>query len=712
MRRNLFFYACLLFTVFCQNVLAETVKKEEIALGVYKLTLGNPEPFTPYVLSETKPDIKAMSEMRKGQLPFELRDIIINRTKRGCSVAIPLSDKEQLYGFGMQIGSFEQRGLKKRPIVNDHPLNNLGYTHAPQTFYVSTAGYGIIINTARYTTFHCGSNSLDGSAVRLSDDKTIKMDPKDLYKSQGSGNYVFVDIPNTEGIEVFVIEGTNIRDVVERYNLLSGGGCLPPLWGLGLKYRVKGDFNETQVQTMGDYFRKKAIPCDVLGLEPGWQTAAYSCSYVWSDRFPHARDMIGKLKENGFRVNLWEHAYIHPSSPIHQSMRPYAGNFLVWNGLVPDFSISEARGIFSAYHQNLVNEGVSGFKLDECDNSNIAEGNATWGFPDMSVFPSGMDGEQMHQLFGSLYLKTMDSLFRKNNLRTYQDYRSSGMFMSSVPGTLYSDIYGHEDFIQMISNASFGGLLWSPELRESANEEELFHRLHTVLLSPQAVINSWYLQNPPWMQYDKDKNNRGEFLSNVEEMEDNARKLINTRMSLIPYLYAAFNNYRTRGTPPFRPLIMDYPDDLKVRSLYDQYLIGDGIMAAPLYREGNTRKVYFPEGVWYNFNTNEVYQGGKEYEIRTSFSEMPIYVKAGTILPLAEPIQSVKDGVIFNITCHVYGNNAVDCVLFEDDGISYDYENGMCNELILSVKGENGSVTRKGNFKKERYHINNWVFID
>lgn len=68
-------------------------------------------------------------------------------------IEAPLEDNEQIYGFGLQFETFGQRGLRKRPIVNDNPLNWLGYTHAPQTFYVSTKGYGILVNTARYTTF-------------------------------------------------------------------------------------------------------------------------------------------------------------------------------------------------------------------------------------------------------------------------------------------------------------------------------------------------------------------------------------------------------------------------------------------------------------------------------------------------------------------------------------------------------------------------------
>lgn len=707
------FTLCWMAILLSFSAYSQQIRKTEIAPGIYKLSIGQSEKFTPFRYSTSEPRRQAMSGMPDGDLPFNIEEVTIRVTKRGCSVAVPLKDNEEIYGFGLQMGSFTQRGLKKKPIVNDNPLNNLGYSHAPLPFYVSSAGYGILINTARYTTFYCGTNTLKGPKVIRS--QTASQQPKTstdaLYKSQTNGQCVFIDVPNTDGIEVFIIKGPEIRNVVERYNLLSGGGCLPPMWGLGLKYRCKGDFDAGKVMKMADYFRDKNIPCDVIGLEPGWQTASYSCSYVWNrKRFSDPIAMCRELKQKGFEVNLWEHAYVHPSSPLYDKLQDLSGNFLVWDGLVPDFSLPKAAGYFGDYHKQLIKDGVGGFKLDECDNSNIGRGDANWGFPDMSVFPSGMDGEQMHQLFGSLYLRTMNDVFRSINQRTYQDYRSSNLFMSSVPATLYSDTYDAKEYIQMICNAAFGGLLWSPELRESSSADELFHRLQTVLLSPQAVVNGWYLEHPSWLQYDKEKNNRSEFLSNVDEMEQTAKSLINARMSLVPYLYAAFYKYHKDGTPPFRPLVMDFPHDPRVRSIDDQYMIGESILAAPLYEKGDMRKVYFPPGKWYDFNSDKVYTGGQEYNIAFKLSELPLFVKEGSVIPIAAPVQHISATTVFTITCNVYGHNADSTMLFEDDGISNNYEKGLYNTVTLKVEGNGGKVIRSGNFKSTRYRIENWVF--
>ncbi len=89
---------------------------------------------------------------------------------------------------------------------------------------------------------------------------------------------------------------------------------------------------------------------------------------------------------------------------------------------------------------------------------------------------------------------------------------------------------------------------------------------------------------PPWLQFDRGKNERGEFLPEAKQYEEYARTLINLRMELIPYLYAAFHTYQQEGTPPFRPLLMDFPKDERLRTISDQYMIGDGLMAAPCMR--------------------------------------------------------------------------------------------------------------------------------
>ncbi|MCU4165914.1 TIM-barrel domain-containing protein [Carboxylicivirga caseinilyticus] len=581
--------------------------------------------------------------------------------------------------------------------------------------YISTNGYAVLINTARYTTFYCGTlNPKEDAHSKTTENNKTALSTDELYANQSPVNgAVVADIPIAKGIEIFVFSGPDMINAIQRYNLFSGGGCLPALWGLGVKYRVKGDSKDTDVYKTARYFREHQIPCDVIGLEPRWQTAAYSCSYVWNDEtFPEPQHLIDSLQKQDFKINLWEHAFVHPSSPIHDDLLELSGDYRVWNGLVPDFSLNKTREIFGGYHNNtFVLKGIAGFKLDECDNSNLSEGSATWSFPEVSQFPSGMDGEQMHQMFGLLYARVFNDIYKKNNKRTYLDYRASGPFASSLPASLYSDTYNHSEYIRMISNSGFGGLLWSPELRESNSDTELIRRIQTAVLSAQTLINSWYLSNPPWLQYNKDKNNRYEFLKNAKELEDLARIQLNFRMSLISYLYTAFVRYHLKGIPPFRALVLDYPHDEKVLDVWNEYMIGENILATPLTGDSDTRTVYLPEGIWYNYNNNQKYEGGKSYQVSFSLAEIPVFIKAGSILPMATPVQSVSENTRFEITCKVYGKSNSEFTLYEDDGISYDFDNGKYNTVFLSWKNLKGKVSRSGKYNK-RYLIKKWELIE
>ncbi|GAA4318768.1 glycoside hydrolase family 31 protein [Mucilaginibacter gynuensis] len=704
-------FTLILFIALQINAFSQTV---DLATGVKKITSGTADKFTPYSFCTEKPMTTALDKLPAGKLPFNISDIRININERGVVVEIPLDDSEQLYGFGLQIGSFNQRGLRKRPIVNDNPLNDLGYTHGPTTFYVSNKGYGILINTSRYTTFYCGTTDKLKNKANTKADGKGGNSVEELYKNDNAaaGN-VTVDIPGAKGIEVFVFEGPDVKSVIQRYNLFSGGGALPAIWGLGVKYRVKADFTQNQVNKMADYFRVNHIPCDVLGIEPRWQTASYSCSYVWNkDFFPSPQGFIDTMKAKGFRVNLWEHAFVSPSSPLYEPLKNKAGNYLVWNGLVPDFADTAASNIFAAYHKKtFVDEGISGFKMDECDNSNIAFGNATWSFPELSQFPSGIDGEQMHQVFGVVYQKAIYNIYKEMNQRTYLDVRASNAFASSYPAALYSDTYEHDEYIRMILNSGFSGMIWSPEVRESNTIKDFMRRSQTAVLSAQTLYNSWYLQNPPWLQINKEKNNKNELMDNAKEIEADVRTLLNFRMSLVPYLYNAFADYRLKGIPPFRALVMDYPQDKNTFNLSDEYMIGDCILAAPLTEKQDERKVYLPAGTWYDYNTNQKYEGGKHYTIKPSLTQLPIFIKEGTILPLAKPVEHVAANTKFEITCYVYGN-ATAATLFEDDGLTFNYEKGNYNTVNLLWNNGKGAVTRSGKFKNTRYIIKKWQVIN
>lgn len=674
---------------------------EQIAKGIWKMVFGEPERYTPEYFRAFPIKREAVR-----QVPLSRRadikesDIRCKAAERGITLTLPMKAEEDIYGFGLQLQSFNQAGKRRYMKVNSDPVSDTGEGHAPVPFYVSSAGYGLFADTFRYVTFLMGTNSARGKSrgMEAENGRHEEFSEAALYalKKAEEERRIVIDIPVAKGVTLYLFEGS-FMEAVQRYNLFSGGGCLPPMWGLGMWYRVYGGGSQEDVMRLADSFREEKMPVDVLGLEPGWHSHSYSCTYKWSDLFPDPEGLIGEMRKKGYRLNLWEHLYVYPKAPFYEELYPYSGDYEVWNGLVPDFALKEARRIFADYHREaFVKKGIAGFKLDECDNSDYNPSN--WGFPDASEFPSGMDGEQMHMAVGVLYQNLIYSIYRKENRRTYSQVRSSGALAAPLPFVLYSDLYDHKQFIRGIVNAGFSGLLWCPEVRDCANGDDLLRRLQTVVFSGHALINGWRLPNPPWKQTDIEGNLAGQEMPEAAYYTEECRKLFELRMSLLPYLYSAYVEYYQTGKPPVRALLMDYPEDASARMTDDEYLFGESMLVCPLtYGDGVSRRAYLPHGNWYNFFTGEKVSGGKEMEAHADYNQIPVFVKEGGIIPLAKPVLSVKRDIVFEMEVKIFGEGDGKFVLYGDDFETFDYEENLDMVILEKRPGQELAITRKGN---------------
>ncbi len=691
----------------------------EVASGVWKISFGTPEKFTPEKFRDEPIQIEGFKTLPKAaKLPFKLTEIRCRIKKGRTIVYVPCNNSdEQIYGFGLDSGAFEQKGMRKFLSVSDSNFGRSGISHGPVPYYVSTKGYGIYVDTARIPFVHVANlMPSDGniSAKKPTGTGTLKTSVEQLYEGQkvvGRTEVVF-DIPGAKGIDVYVFAGPSLKTAVQRYNLFSGGGSLPPMWGLGLKYRTYTSGDSNSVMNVAKSIRQLNIPCDMLGLEPGWQSHAYSCSFLWSnERFNKPQVLIDNLNDMGFRVNLWEHAYIHPTSPMFASLKDKSGDYLVWGGLVVDFADSRASKIFADYHEDMfVSKGISGFKADECDRQFIGEV-MPFNYPYCSTFPSGIEGDQMTQLYGYLYQHSINSVFKKRNLRTWGDVRATTAIASPLPFNLYSDTYGFDEYLRQLVNSSFAGLLWSPEVRQADSLNELLNRIALSSFGHQMCLNPWWIPNPIWSQYNKSKNERGELLP-VDEQTQNAEKIaaiVNQRMSLIPYFYSAFYRYYLEGVPPIRAIVMDFVKDKRTWTIDDAFMFGDSMLVAPLHNTDLSRKVYLPKGAdWIDMHTGDKYHGGTVVTKDLVAGQTPIFIKNNSIIPLAQPVQYVADDTVFKITAKIYGDQPRSCILYEDDGISYNFKNGKFNKLQLKWSSAGGNVIKSGNFDRQRYQIISW----
>ncbi|MDR3691574.1 MAG: glycoside hydrolase family 31 protein [Fimbriimonas sp.] len=663
-------------------------KAQEVFPGIWRIRMGTPEKFTPLAFRSAAPDRGGLNRMPKVSASPILPDSVsAHRSDRGCEIVLPLGKDDKIYGLGLNTANFELSGHRAWVVPSDHPEDDTNESHAPDPFYVSSAGYGVYVDTARYATFSVGIAST---------------------KDEPAKRTVVIDVPTAKGVDVYVFAGPSTLEAVQRYNLFAGGGSVPPLWGLGMAFRGKGDSSAEDVRKLAKSFRADDIPCDIFGIEPGWQTQTYSSSFVWNKpRFPDPDRFIGQMHDLGYRMSFWEHPFTHPSSPIHEALKPFAGNYLVWNGLVPDFATKGGRDVFVGRQKEvLFSKGVDSLKIDEVDSQPFHHDR--WSFPDTSVFPSGLDGEQMHSMFGILAQQALLQPLTDKNLRTWGLVRNSHALSAPLPYTLYTDSYDHKCYIRGLAKTGFGGHMWTPEVRDASSVEDLIRRIQTVIFSQYAMVDCWYMKMPPWLQIDADKSNAGVVMPEAPETTRLVRDLFRLRMSLVPYLYSAFNEYHRDGKPPVRALILDFPADPETAHVDDQFMFGPSLMVAPMIAGQAQRSVYLPKGVWFDYFTGERLEGGRKIEVSKPLAQLPLYVKADAMIPLAEPVGHVGKDTTFRIRVKVYGDHPAPFTLFEDDGETNDYAKGAQNRIELSWGGSSGVVKRSGEFSGRRYEIVGW----
>lgn len=691
--------------------------------GVWRLTIKEPQGITPLSWMGVNPQEEALNQMPQVQPPFAWDNIQLEEVGGSLILSFPLGLTEKLYGTGLQLLRMNQRSRTRFLRVNSDPKQDTGETHAPVPFYVSDHGYGVWVDTSRIVTMHLGSTlkKEDTQHDVIRDRNTDRS-----WTATPVASRVEIRLPS-EGADVYIFGGPTLSDVVARYNLFCGGGVLPPKWGLGFWHRVPTLYNEEQVLEEAEQFRLHEMPCDVIGLEPGWHSHSYPVSYEWEkSRFPEPERFVNKMKDNGFRINLWEHPFVSPESELYAELEALSGSHTVWGGLAPDYSLTDAASLYKKQHEEQhVNIGVSGYKLDECDGSELT--NHSWMFPGHAQFPSGLDGEQMRQMYGLMFQKMTTDLFRSKNIRTYGLVRASNAAASTMPYVLYSDLYDHKQFIRALCNSSFSGLLWTPEVRKAKNAEDWVRRMQTVCFSPLAMLNAWGDGTKPW---------------SFPEVEGIVRHYIKLRMRLLPYLYTAFARYREQGIPAFQamPFVMS-PTEIaeaeargdseagiqvlnttdaaygkkKVREWDDQYMVGDALLVAPLVEGETEREVLLPFGLWYGLESGKRYTGGRVIRVQACLEQIPIFVKSGSVIPMMPALPHVPaPGTQVPMEFIHFGSESGEGHLYDDDGETFDYEDGTCIWRKAIVKlNPDGTYTGElvgSNEEQTSYYEISWRF--
>lgn len=525
-------------------------------------------------------------------------------------------------------------------------------------------------------------------------------------------------------LQYYYIHGPHMMDVVKRYHIITGTHPMPPMWALGYHQCRWSYYPESKVKMVTKTFREKKIPCDGIYLDIDYMDG-YRC-FTWNRKyFPDPKRMIKELSAQGFKTVV----IIDPGIRVDDNYSVFKEGkenryfcrrcddyFMeghVWPGRCqfPDFTNPEVREWWGNLFDELVQLGVAGVWNDM--NEPAVFGTGT--FPDdVRHQYDGHRGShrKAHNVYGMQMVRATYEGLRKimKNKRPFTITRAgyagvqrfstvwTGDNVASWEHLLLGNIMCQRLSVSGVSfcGTDIGGFSGEPD-------GELFTRwIQMGTFSPFMRAHSAgdTKEREPW--------SFGEPYTSIN------RKFIELRYRLLPYLYSAFWEHHRYGFPILRPVVMQEQEEPSNHFRQDEFTYGDKILICPVLAAGQKqRNVYLPKGKWYNFWTHELVDGGKEVMVATPLETMPIFVKAGSIIPEYPVMQYVGEKEVDEVKMNVYYSDVeANSFIFEDYGETFAYEQDIYLEKKFVVAGKDRKLTIQQSMeglytpRYENYHLN------
>jgi alpha-glucosidase/alpha-D-xyloside xylohydrolase len=487
-------------------------------------------------------------------------------------------------------------------------------------------------------------------------------------------------------LDIFFVASPDPASIMAEYARITGHPELPPLWSLGYQQSHRTLASRDEVLAEAKIFRKKKLPCDALiylgtGFCPsGWNTE--NGSFSWNPKvFPDPQKVIDELHKDNFRVVL--HDVILTDrlrGSVHDSCK------------LSDFDESEAGCYWDAHRKDFA-MGVDGWWPDEGDPLDI---------------PSRLARNRMHWDGPQL---------DRPNERPYALHRNGYAGMQRYASFLWSgDVYSQWETLKtqvpIAINTSLTGIpYWGTDIGGFVPTKDFTAELYLRWFQFGAFCTlfrshgrTWKLRLPwGWNTGDPGpmeiRNYEGAAIPDAsqlhnEQVEPICRKYLELRYRMLPYLYSAVRECTVTGLPVMRALWLHYPDDPKAVACPDEYLWGRDILVAPVVEKGaRSRRIYLPRGAWYDFWTRERAEGGREFTRPLDLETIPLYVRAGAILPLGPVKQYTREHVDQPLSLSIYPGADASFLLYEDDGRSFNYRKGEWMGLHLNWNDAQRTLT-------------------
>jgi alpha-glucosidase/alpha-D-xyloside xylohydrolase len=470
-------------------------------------------------------------------------------------------------------------------------------------------------------------------------------------------------------LDIFFVASREPATIMAEYARLTGHAEMPPLWSFGYQQSHRTLASRDEILAEAKTFREKKLPCDALiylgtGFCPsGWNTE--NGSFSWNSRvFPDPKEILDEFHKDNFRAVL--HAVIQTRKLRGTVHDPCA---------LGRFDEEEASCYWDAHRKDFA-LGVDGWWPDEGDPLDIASR--------LTRNRMYWEGPQID----------------RPNERPYALHRNGYAGMQRYASFLWSgDVYSTWETLKVhipnaINTALSGIPYWGTDIGGFVPTKEFTAELYLRWFQFGSFCTlfrchgrTWKLRLPwGWDTGDPgpvEINNYGgaaipdaSQLHNTQ-VEPICRKYLELRYRMLPYLYSAVRECAATGMPIMRALWLHYPDDPVAIARDDEYLWGRDVLVAPVFEKGATsRRVYLPRGSWYDFWTGERAEGGREIQRDVDLETMPLFVRAGAILPLGPVKQYTSEKVDAPLSVTIYPGADGSFLLYEDDGKSFNYRKG------------------------------------
>lgn len=581
---------------------------------------------------------------------------------------LALDVDEYVYGLGERFTPFVKNGQTVEMWNEDGgTASEIAYKNIP--FYITNKGYGILLD-------HEGD-----AAYEIASEKVERVQ----FSVEG------------ERLTYYVINGHTPKGTIKKYTELTGKPALPPAWsfGLWLTTSFTTDYDEMTTSGFIKGMEDRDIPLHVFHFDCYWMEAYEWCNFTWDPKtFPDPAGMLERYHNRGLKICVWINPYIGQKSPLFAEamelgylVKMVDGD--VWQtdlwqagmGLV-DFTNQEAVSWYQGKLKTLLDMGVDCFKTDFGERipvKNIA-------------YDDGSDPVKMHNYYPYLYNKAVFELLEQE-----RGIGEAVLFARSatVGGQKFPVHWGGdcsasypsmaETLRSGLSLACAGFGFWSHDISgfEKTAPADVYKRwCQFGLLSSHSRLHGSSSYRVPWL-FD-------------EEACEVLKKFVKLKCSLMPYLYEQAVLAHQTGVPMMRPMFVEFPEDRACEPLDKQYMLGNSLLVAPVFKESGEVEYYLPKGRWYNLLTKQVVQGGAWQKERYDYFSMPLLVRPNSILAVGscdtKPDYDYSDGVTLYLSLFEDGAEAKTVVTDLQGEVVMTVSAGRIGDVItVHVNGGNGN---------------------